>query len=252
MWRALDNANWNTPHIIQWRDLLRSIELRNLPLRYAYRGQGNPTWRFTPSLYREGGGARASPARRGELEKDFIIEHLERFKEFYLLRNPGTVDPQLDIYQWAAIAQHQGLATPLLDWTFSPIIAIFFAIWFYDFRADPGSVRLFRIDLQKKPNDVVLLNTKLIRQNLRYYAQQGAFVYVFPHDKFSKFSRRCIDELERIGQFVNYTDIPITATMRDAILVELMGMNVTIDNLFPDGMSYVVERINWEYKNRRI
>ena len=248
MWHPIDGSKWDVGHPIEWREFLRSVELTNYPRRYAYRGQGNSLWRLTPSLYREAG-ARASPARRKSLEKHFMTERLERFKELYLLRYPGAVDPRLDIYQWAAIAQHQGLATPLLDWTFSPVIAAFFAAWYYDLNGRPSTARIFRMDLIRKPRNVLLLDTKLTRENLRYYAQQGAFACVAGEELFSTFSDCCIDELDRLGTFLSYVDIPISADTRDAVLSELMGLNITIDKMFPDGMSYAIDSINWEFRN---
>ena len=77
-----------------------------------YRGLNVSSWRLETSLQRLGG----------------PYEMLER----HLLRNfrkyaHTDASPGDSVWNWLAVAQHHGLPTRLLDWTYSPYVALHFA-----------------------------------------------------------------------------------------------------------------------------
>jgi len=65
-------------------------------------------------------------------------DYLERFKDF-TIGIPGFRSEILeDDKEWWALGRHHGLITPLLDWTYSPYIASFFAFTEYIELMNPG------------------------------------------------------------------------------------------------------------------
>lgn len=80
--------------------------------RYAFRGLSDCSYKLETTLMRMGG--------------DFAIleRHLMRNFIKYAHRNMAQGD---SVWHWVSVAQHYGLPTRLLDWTYSPLIAMHFA-----------------------------------------------------------------------------------------------------------------------------
>ncbi len=80
--------------------------------RFAYRGCSNQKYELETSLMRLGGDYAALEA------------HLLRNFRKYAHRSAVEADTP---WHWLALAQHHGLPTRLLDWSFSPLVALHFA-----------------------------------------------------------------------------------------------------------------------------
>jgi hypothetical protein len=87
-------------------------EIGRFRSRFAYRGMASSAYDLTTSLRRLGGAYHALEA------------HLLRNFVKYARR---TQVPDTSPWHWLALAQHHGLPTRMLDWTFSPYVALHFA-----------------------------------------------------------------------------------------------------------------------------
>jgi hypothetical protein len=109
----------NTVRVMSWTDLQGELyadswneSLGRFRSTFAFRGVPSTAYSLQTGLARLGGG----------------VEDLER----HMLRNfrkyaQRKAVPQDSIWNWLAVAQHHGLPTRLLDWTYSPYVALHFA-----------------------------------------------------------------------------------------------------------------------------
>jgi hypothetical protein len=92
--------------------------------KFVFRGEPSPSLRLRTSLQRLGRFAR-------EVEPHL----LRNFRKF---APPGEAFGD-SVWNWLALAQHHGLPTRLLDWTFSPYVALHFATDLRSFESLEGA-----------------------------------------------------------------------------------------------------------------
>lgn len=88
---------------------------------YVWRGQRDSAWKLESSFDR-------LMTFKPKSERERLANaHLEKFKLAVRGRRGSNPSKIVSENEWWALGQHQGLATPLLDWTESPFVALFFA-----------------------------------------------------------------------------------------------------------------------------
>lgn len=107
-----------------WRDfsaLLESPFFNRSDTQLVFRGHRRFDWSMTPTLARVTNNDIITEALANQQLELFRKAIRGRVKDHSLLED-GPQDDEL----WS-IGQHHGLMTPLLDWTYSPYVALFFA-----------------------------------------------------------------------------------------------------------------------------
>ncbi|CAB5168446.1 hypothetical protein D3OALGA1CA_5555 [Olavius algarvensis associated proteobacterium Delta 3] len=109
----------NTIRVATWDELQHELftdawdcDIGRFRSRYAFRGISDADYRLETTLIRLQG------------PYDALEHHLLRNFRKYALRNVVEGD---SIWHWLSVAQHYGLPTRLMDWTYSPFVAMHFA-----------------------------------------------------------------------------------------------------------------------------
>jgi FRG domain len=148
---------WSELHEALYADSWND-ELRLHRSNFAFRGRPLASEDLTTSLARLGGDTKA-------IERP-LLRHFRK----YAARDAVPVDSP---WNWLALAQHHGLPTRLLDWTYSPYVALHFAtararafdqdgaVWMVDYvRAHELAPRKLRDQLEREGGN--LFTTEMI------------------------------------------------------------------------------------------
>jgi len=116
------NARVVTHQIENWSEFVSIVQSWQGVRNWCFRGQGEADWELQPSLARH---IEVSKVHRAawKLQEERIRRIFKR-KSHLFISDP----PKGDEFEWLALMQHHGAPTRLLDFTWSPYVAAFFAL----------------------------------------------------------------------------------------------------------------------------
>jgi len=222
---------------ISWVDFKSEVIKQISQYRtYIYRGQSNSQWTLSTTMHRTG---------QLRNHNDFIVyfETILPFVQEPIETWDGSrrdLTNPLHLAQFLAFLQHNGFPTPLLDWTFSPYVAAYFAFeginHFYP-QYDKVAIYAFNqaewlkaykqtYDYKVEEAHVTLLNPTY-RGNPKQMFQQGTFIFtnqnsIEGHIKHNE---------KNPGQFLQKYEI--SAKERSVVFKDLNAMNITAMQLAP-------------------
>jgi FRG domain-containing protein len=213
---------------------------------YLFRGHSKSEWELTPSIGR--GKKRTGLFFSWERFEQGLLSVLKRQAQPHLKNIPAG-----DL-QWITVAQHHGLPTRLLDWSTSPLVALYFCV-----ENNPkfdGSVWCFTPFISYL-SDHELINSLKINSigriepfhlSPRVSAQQSCFtIHPLPKSNESFKSIRQVI-LEKPDSSMKLQEIKISARFKKKIRHELNEVGINRYSLFPD-LDGLCSHLSWEMED---
>jgi hypothetical protein len=190
--------------------------------QYVYRGQRDSTWPLQPTLDRL-----LQQLNMPDNEKTRKT-HLEQFRRSARCRRGSNPRKLKDNELWA-LGRHYGLATPLLDWTEAPYLALFFAFEEPDKNAEFRAVWALSKNIRKRYNEIEFIEPN-VEDNPRLVSQAGLFTLAPAGIDLETWIKSSYQK----ELAVRLLKIEIPNSGRDDCLRYLNRMNINYLSLFPD------------------
>lgn len=194
---------------------------------YVYRGQRNANWLLEPSINRL-----LNKSLSDSAYKKKLTNHMEEFKFSIRGRLNNLHEILNDNNELWALGQHHGLKTPLLDFTYSPYVAAYFA--FIDYEKD-SDYRIIWAASQHTAENQIEDDLDLFRpisgHNPRLLNQSGLFMKFNVQKDMESIIKSSKKDREKEIQLYK---IRIPNKDRVLCLRFLNRMNINHNTLFPD------------------
>lgn len=250
-----DNISGRIPvtRVEHWRDfslMLESPFFNRIDTQCIFRGHRRYDWEMTPTL--------ARVTQNGIVTQDIAQQQLEMFRKAIRGRisDHSLLDDEDEREHdelWS-IGQHHGLMTPLLDWTYSPYVALFFAFAKEDQQEEKDNPYRAVYILNKSfiSNDELCPDIRVFEPKKddhgRLVSQAGLFTFspfdatienklteVLTDEDFPDDELKTATEEEQAGILAKYIcKVYIKNEEQQECLKHLRRMNVHHASLFPD------------------
>ena len=137
-------------------DQAYDAEIERYRSKYLYRGLSNEEYSLVTSLKRN------CKEKQGELEKSI----LRNFTKYAAIEDPELKE---SVWRQLIVGQHHGLPTRLLDWTYSPLMALNFATSGEDMSyMDKQNCVVWKIDIEELNSKLPIIYQKKLKEERAY------------------------------------------------------------------------------------
>lgn len=199
----------NEVRVSSWAELQERLyagswqePLRRFRSSFAYRGMSDARAQLGSTLSRLGG--------------DYAVQEGHLLRNFRKYAGPESLRDD-SVWSWLALAQHHGLPTRLLDWTFSPYVALHFVT---------QTLEAYDVDGVVVCADYVRIHELLPRRLRDVLEEEGSDV--FTAEMLDRVARR-LSDLQRLKEGEDYVVFLEPPSFDQRIVTQFALLSMTSD-----------------------